>query len=118
MAKRRRCGRRKQAAAPRAPSSAPTSGDVALGETCSCGGRTYPGHERCVHIGACDRRHGIASVILTLRFGRPYCGGCRVLLGDNPDEVSAESATARHHLEIDSGQLSMFAGPPADGDAS
>ena len=112
--RQRRKTRREKNARPAALPRADVGGPIHRDDCCRCGGRKFPGHERCVHLGACERRHGVDGEILTLRFGAPYCGGCRVLLGDDPDEVSAASATARHYLEIERGQLSMFA-PPKGG---
>ena len=115
--RQRRKTRREKNARPAALPRADVGGPIHRDDFCRCGGRKFPGYERCAHLGACKRRHGVDGEILTDRFGLPFCGGCRVLLGDDPDEVSALAATARHFLEIERGQLSMFA-PPAAADRS
>ena len=71
---------------------------------CGCLGRD----QRCVHPVRCGRRHAVEGEFLSDHAGVAMCGGCRVLVGDDPDRVKADTARARDEYNVSMGQLRLI----------
>ena len=75
---------------------------------CECNGKSPTADRGCGHFDHCERRHAVDGEFLSDHASAAMCGGCRVLVGDDPDQVKAETSRARDEHNVSLGQLRLI----------